>query len=374
MEKDILIIGGGPAGLSTALHLAQSAPQLTGRILLLEKEHYPRHKLCAGGLVIDAERILQRLGLDVAEIPHVDAESAHFNFEQRGLKIRIPFRHALRIIRRDEFDAWLAQKAREAGIEIREGVTVKNVIVQADHVEVETDSEILTAQVVVGADGSKGVTRRCVLPKTPHATARLLEVFTPPKTPDTTATFDFRPVPEGIAGYTWDFPTQIKGQDMRCWGIYDANLYPVKGRPRLAEALRRAMEFQGYRLDQVELHGHPIHLFDPLGEMSVRRVLLVGDAAGTDPIFGEGISFALGYGRLAARELAKAFQRGEFSFSRFKLRVMTSRMGQALLARWLIAQLVYYGFPWRWVQFLMWRVFGWVVKLVAWLFVLNWTR
>jgi len=50
MQKDILIIGGGPSGLSTALHLAQIAPHLTDRILILEKAHYPRHKLCAGGL------------------------------------------------------------------------------------------------------------------------------------------------------------------------------------------------------------------------------------------------------------------------------------------------------------------------------------
>lgn len=54
------------------------------------------------------------------------------------------------------------------------------------------------------------------------------------------------------------------------------------------------------------------------------RVLLVGDAVGADPIFGEGISMALGYGVLAATEIACLYQRGEFSFDRYKRRLVRS--------------------------------------------------
>ena len=332
MDHDIVIIGGGPSGLSTALHLHRIAPHLAPRVLILEKEHYPRFKLCAGGLTTDAEIILQRLGLDVSEVPHADTDTIHFDFESKGLRIRIPKQHALRVIRRDEFDNWLAEKTREAGIEIREGVVVKNIIPTSDEVIVETDQGTFHAQILVGADGSNGITRRSIFPKDPVYTARVLEVITPKynviarraepdeailamskeiasgkSTPrnDKNAYFEFSPVPNNIAGYVWDFPTQINGEAMRCWGIYDTNILANEKRPQLKETLAKEMNSLGYNLNDYEIKGHPIRWYSPENQMSVPRVLLVGDAAGADPLFGEGISIALGYGALAAREIRR---------------------------------------------------------------------
>lgn len=382
LKRDVLILGGGPSGLSTALHLAAFAPHLTPRILILEKEHYPRLKLCAGGLVMDAEVILERLGLDVREVPHVDAESARFDFAGKGLSVRVPRRHAIRVIRREEFDHWLAQKAMSRGIEILEGVVVKNVQPREDCVIVQTDQGEFRAAIVVGADGSNGVTRRCIFPNEPVYTARALEVLTPTQPSPNfrggqgrgqTAFFDFFPVPQNIAGYVWDFPTQVKGQPMRCWGIYDTNLLADQKRPALREPLADEMKRNGFALKDYEIKGHPIRWYSPGNKVSVPRVLLVGDAVGADPIFGEGISMALGYGIIAAQEIAQSFERNEFSFRRYKRRLARSGLGRTLFARWVIAQVVY-SFKWRWFQVLLWRGIKPVVLLVAWLFVLNWSR
>jgi flavin-dependent dehydrogenase len=403
LERDIIIIGGGPSGLSTALHLARDFPQLTPRILILEKAQYPRSKLCAGGLVIDAEIILQRLGLDVSEVPHVDADRIHFDFEAKGLDIRVPNRHALRVIRRDEFDNWLAGKAETRGLEIREGITVKNILPDQDGVTVEVEQECFRAQVVVGADGSNGVTRRCILPNASVHTARVLEVITPSQPPPvnhseraytTTETqgvppvpkssylgerqcgqayFDFSPVPSNIAGYLWDFPTQINGGAMRCWGIYDTNILASERRPPLKEPLAKEMSRLGFDPNDYEIKGHPIRWFSPENQMAVPRVLLVGDAAGADPFLGEGISIGLGYGMLAAREIGKAFQSKDFSFHGYKGRLLRSALGQALLARWFLANVIY-PLKWKWFQILLWRILKPFVILFAWLFVLNWGR
>ena len=382
MDYDVIIIGGGPSGLSTALHLQKIAPQLATRSLLLEKEQYPRFKLCAGGLTFDAEIILERLGLNIAEVPHVYADDIHFDFESKGLNIRFPKRHALRVIRREEFDNWLAEKAISRGLEIRESVTVRNIVPESNGVTVETDQGCFRAHVVVGADGSNGITRRCIFPKASVHTARVLEVIAPLKESLTTvgashnnqhAYFDFSPIPDNIAGYVWDFPTQIKGEPMRCWGIYDTNILADEKRPQLKEPLAKEMSRFGFDLDQYEIKGHPIRWFSPENQMSVPRVLLVGDAVGADPIFGEGISIALGYGAIAARELSESFQRGEFSFRRYRRRVVGSAVGQTLIARWVIAFIVY-PLKWRWFQILLWRVLKPIVLLIAWVFVLNWGR
>jgi flavin-dependent dehydrogenase len=133
------------------------------------------------------------------------------------------------------------------------------------------------------------------------------------------------------------------------------------------------MERLVFDLAQYELKGHPIRWYSPENELAVPRVLLVGDAAGADPIFGEGISMALGYGAVAAREVSESFQRGDFSFRGYRRRVMRSALGQTLIARWVIAYIIY-PLKWRWFQILVWRLVQPVVLLVAWLFVLNWGK
>ncbi|HXQ37980.1 MAG TPA: NAD(P)/FAD-dependent oxidoreductase [Anaerolineales bacterium] len=386
MDHSIIIIGGGPSGLSTALHLQQIAPHLAPSILILEKARYPRPKLCAGGLVIDAEVLLARLGLDVTEVPHVDADNIRFDFEGRGLNFQMRKRHVLRVIRRDEFDNWLAKKAESRGIEIREGAKVRNIVPDKGGVAVETNQETFRAQVVVGADGSNGVTRRCIFPKAPVYTARVLEVITPshslpnhldlgelPAGRLRSAYFDFLPVPNNIAGYVWDFPTQVKGAPMRCWGIYDTNILANKERPQLKEPLAQEMARLGFNLNEYELQGHPIRWFSPENQMSMARVLLVGDAAGADPFLGEGISIALGYGSLAAREIAQAFRRSDFSFNGYRQRVLRSALGQALLIRWAIAYIIY-PLKWKWFQALIWRFLNPIVLFIANVFVLNWGK
>ena len=400
---------------------------------MLEKANYPRNKLCAGGLTADAEFVLRSLGLDLSEVPHVDVPEVHLDFAGKGLTVALRKAHALRIIRRDEFDAWLAEKARAAGIEIREGVTVRRVMPGVSSALVEADAGTFEAAVVVGADGSNGVTRRSILPNAPIHTARALEVLfatanseehsdgsnprsgvvgqsplveLSPSVPLSRdrgrvgpvsagspqagwrqstlerggsmhaadiAYFDFAPVPHGIAGYTWDFPTQLKGRPMRCWGIYDTNLLAHRQRRPLQQTLADEMQRHGASLDDLKIQGHPIRWFSPFGALSVSRVILVGDAAGADGIFGEGISIALGYGRIAAEAILDAVSHDDYSFRDYHRRVLRSPLGRALTVRTAITRILY-RLHWAWFQRFFWRMLKPAVLVVSFMFVLNWAR
>jgi flavin-dependent dehydrogenase len=353
---------------------------LIARTLILEKTHHPRPKLCGGGLLPDAETILRQLGLDVTEIPHVNVDWARFDYAGKGFKFRPdPGRlFAFRVIRRHEFDAWLAKKAQERGIEIREGVTVKSVKSTGIGCIVETDSGSFQAQVVVGADGSNSLVRRVIIPHEDLHVARLLEILTEPKPEksfhrQSDSYFDFVVIPQGIQGYVWEFPAVEKGNPIRVRGIYDSNVLSFKANIPLRFALEEELGRHGLHLSDYKLEGHPLRWFEARSSFSAPRILLVGDAAGADGLFGEGISLALGYGGLAAGAIQEAFTSQDFSFCNYRRTILRSEMGKALQQRNRWAKF-FYRLHWPFIQRLTWHHLGPIIVWIMRNFLIGWAR
>ena len=198
--------------------------------------------------------------------------------------------------------------------------------------------------------------------------ARLLEVHIPdgrPEPPQQHALFDFSRIAEGLQGYFWDFPSPAAPSSgaMRTCGVYDSRVLSAMPRSSLKDALKEGMASQNKRLEDYTLEGHPFRWFHRRAPISAPQVLLVGDAAGSDPVVGEGISFALGYGEAAAGALQDAFARDDFAFASYRRRLLRHRSGRYLRRRAVGAHLLY-GLRSRFLLRLLWPLIGWLAEHV----------
>ncbi len=307
-RRDVIIVGSGPAGAATALALAARDPAVAARTVLLEKARHPRPKTCAGGVIPRAARLLAELGvpLDVAHA-RVDAAAV----ATPDARVCLDGTDLCRVVRRAEFDARLAWAARERGVELCEETRVTHLARDGAGVRVETATRTYWAPVVVGADGSGSLVRRALVPGAGGIVGRAVMADVPVAATrwDGFAArrydFDFRPCATGLRGYRWVFPCVIDGVAHANVGVYA--LPPVDG-TRLRAELHAALADIGARA--ATWKAFPIRTYARGQALAAPQVLLVGDAAGCDPLMGEGISFALEYGRLAAEAILAA--RGSF--------------------------------------------------------------
>lgn len=330
-DADVLIVGGGPAGLSTALFLLHERPGLRGRVTVLEKARYPREKPCAGAIGARADKLLARIGVAV-DVPSVQIDGMSVSTAEGRAGHAVP--GIGRVVRRLELDQRLAQIAVERGVRVIEGARVDAVKVEANGVEVTTSQGALRGKVVVGADGVGSVVRRSLGLPFGRYRAQVLEVDTEaaPGDPDR-RTLHFDLSDRSLTGYAWDFPTLVEGRELYCRGIYE--LAGVVGAPAppsvegvetpLAERFAARLALQGLRLADYKQKRFAERGFELHSPFAAPRVLLVGEAAGIDPITGEGIAQAVQYGHAAGTYLAPRLEAEQLDFGDWSrhLRKMT---------------------------------------------------
>jgi geranylgeranyl reductase family protein len=340
---EIIIVGAGPSGCAAALQLHKLDPDLANNVLLLDKAVFPRPKLCAGAVSADGQSALERLGVGF-NLPCVPVHVTKFVLPTGCLTFQQP--NHFQIIRREEFDHHLFRAARDRGVVTRDGEAVENVVRTADEVIVQTSKGEYRTKVLIAADGANSIVRAKLGLSRAGRVMVGMEVIAPladasiPRLHNHMIQLYLEPLNHRVPGYCWVFPAVSAGPPLLSLGIMSAP-FGNKEVTSVKTVFANWLSELGLDLDSFELKAHPALRYEPRASCSRRRVLFVGDAAGVEPLFGEGIASAVVLGTLAAQAAYKAIRSNDFSFTDYERQIRTSSIGSMMRRRHIVAKRLY---------------------------------
>jgi len=333
MRFDVAIVGAGPSGCSTALHLLQQRPG--ARIVLIDRATLPREKPCGGAISRWGLSALDNIDATPAAlgVPHVPVRtvrvrhgaSANDHTEREPLGV---------VVERAVFDAALAREAERRGVTLLTGhrlVELRDQELVLDHQGAPVE---VGARLVVGADGTGSAVRRLAGFDERGPRARLIVLETPGAPGEDVdrgedggvLEFDLSCVDRGIDGYIWHFATSFGGKRCVSRGIFDWRGRRAGDAQDLRAALYDALAARGVDAKGVRLKPYSERVFAEPAEVASRAVLLCGEAAAlVDPVTGEGIAQAVVSGKLASEELDRALHDGAIDPARYRASLSTLR-------------------------------------------------
>ena len=323
---DLIVVGAGPGGSSVAYYAARSGLN----VLLLDRQEFPRDKPCGDGLMPHAAEEVSLMGLGdwLEESPHGKFSGFTIYTKTAHLRQKVPPTlhgpHGY-VIKREETDAKILERAKEAGAEFRSGVRatslVRNFNGAVAGIEATENGEQLRfdAPLVVAADGVGGFAAEGMKAHQ-NAVARR-QYFKNVNGPDQEHLHLF--ISEDLnrvgAGYGWVF----------YFGDGSANVGAGVSTRSLEKSGRNLKDYFDRFLEEPEIarwlrdaepDGPPKSWSLKMGMWGAKRyaqgLLMVGDAGSMiHPISGEGVGYALESGRLAASWAHEAHTRDDFSSS-----------------------------------------------------------
>jgi len=324
---DVIVVGAGPGGATTAYYLTHAAGESAPRVALLDKAHFPRDKICGDAWCAPALDILEDMGvLQKLEAEGLvrDTRAGGFispsgaSFVSAGEEASAPGTRVY-AIKRMICDERIVRAAQAAGAELFEGAAVTGAELEGDGLwSVRcANGARFRGRALVAADGARSVLARRlgIVNDAPTAFAARQYVKG--------GTHNFRA--DGVLFY----PTYVLPGYVALFRHYDdvidLGAYVIPGGAASGKDLPRMYAEQILRDPLVSaVLGPKAEFLEPMRMAPLRlggvekshgrQLLVVGDAAGqTDPLTGEGIHTAMIAGRIAAQTLRELLSKGDLS-------------------------------------------------------------
>lgn len=367
-DADVIVVGAGPAGSMAAYVLATQGV----RVIILEKNIFPRYKVCGGGLT---HKILGEIPFDLTSVIETTIHSFRFSHNYSDVFTRYSPVPLMYCTMRNNLDAFLLQQAVNAGAKLNMGEQVRSFKQDSSGVSVITDNGHFLSRLLIGAEGVTGIVSRTAglnghikmgLAWEAEVTASIedLNRFSD------TVFLDWGTIP---GGYAWVFPKK----DHFSIGVGGPSTLSKIMMPyynQFMESISLDPEdstVEGIHFQKViSKSAWPIPVRTKKSGFQNKLVLVAGDSAGLgDPLTGEGIYYAVRSGKLAA-ETCCAYISGEI----ISLDVYSERINEELMTELLEANQIKHIFntiPLKIHSFVgkkdrAWRAFGKILRGERW--------
>lgn len=313
MVWDVVIVGAGPAGATAAIYLARNGH----KVLLLDKESFPRDKVCGDGLIPDSLRCIDRMGLlsEVKKRGRIISDLTYYS----PSRVRIDVKSEMITIKRFYLDNIIVQEAIKSGA----------VLFQSDVANIEQNDDFVLISTIESRDTIK--TKICILATGAHITLGKKIGIIGDSRPNAVAVRCYVRSPlelnslvfsydkEIIPGYGWIFPLPNGEFNIGCGVLRDqvitGNLNLHRVFDRFVSTFPLAKELITRSTEKTKLVGAPLRCgFVGMSVPRVGRVISIGESISTTfPFSGEGIGKAMESAEMATGTINEYLASGDLN-------------------------------------------------------------
>lgn len=308
MKYDAVIIGGGPAGICTAVNLLSHGVSCC----IIDKAVFPREKICAGVLTIKTREKINSIfrGFPWEELKCSTISKLKIQFKSTSIgtyNLKYPYV----IVDRAQFDYELMKYFLRMNGKLIENERLYKINISDNNI-ILSDGTIIQYDFLVGADGINSRIRKFIDPLY-KPKALCIQAFTKPDINPDYVSADFGCI---NCGYYWNIPCGDK------LGIGVAGSINDLSNIKKTFNSRAAM----HEIEKKDIRSWPLSCGDYVRKPTNKNVILVGDAAGlVDPITGEGIYYAIESGIVAADSIV-SFCKNESANYQFAIKSIHKRI------------------------------------------------